>query len=198
MENKYSRKEPIKKFDLNQTMYSLVTNEAKNDLDLKATGFIGNSLTYKELFESADTLANSFYNSGVREDDNVAIMTINMPIVRSQKYRKKMAVNKNGKNAITHFKVLKRYDNYTLLEVNIETGRTHQIRVHLSEIGYPIIGDYTYSNGKNEWNIKGQCLHAKILEFTHPITNKQMHLEAELPEYFNNILLELKDRVRND
>ncbi len=82
MENKYSRKEPIKKFDLNQTMYSLVTNEAKNDLDLKATGFIGNSLTYKELFESADTLANSFYNSGVREDDNVAIMTINMPIVQ--------------------------------------------------------------------------------------------------------------------
>ena len=124
--------------------------------------------------------------------------TINMPIGRSQKDRKKMAVNKNGKNAVTHFKVLKRYDNYTLLEVNIETGRTHQIRVHLSEIGYPIIGDYTYSNGKNEWNIKGQRLHAKILEFTHPITNKQMHLEAELPEYFNNILLELKDRVRND
>lgn len=124
--------------------------------------------------------------------------TINMPIGRSQKDRKKMAVNKNGKNAVTHFKVLKRYDNYSLLEVNIETGRTHQIRVHLSEIGYPIIGDYTYSNGKNEWNIKGQCLHAKILEFTHPITNKQMHLEAELPEYFNNILLELKDRVRND
>lgn len=124
--------------------------------------------------------------------------TINMPIGRSVKDRKKMAVNKNGKNAITHFKVLERYDNYTLLEINIETGRTHQIRVHLSEIGYPIIGDYTYSNGKNEWNIKGQCLHAKVLEFMHPTTNKHMHLEAELPKYFRNIISELENRVRND
>lgn len=79
--------------------------------------------------------------------------TINMPIGRSTKDRKKMAVVKNGKEAITHFKVLKRYDNYSLLEVKIETGRTHQIRVHLTQIGYPIVGDITYSNGKNEWGI---------------------------------------------
>ena len=77
--------------------------------------------------------------------------TIDMPIGRSTSDRKKMAVNKNGKNAITHIKVLKRFDKYTLLKVNIETGRTHQIRVHLSHIGYPIVGDYTYSNGKNEF-----------------------------------------------
>ncbi len=116
--------------------------------------------------------------------------TINMPIGRSTKDRKKMAVTKNGKEAITHFKVLERYyeHNVTLLEVKIETGRTHQIRVHLSQIGYPIIGDAVYSNGKNEWGIQGQCLHAKSLQFKHPSTGKEMYLEAPLPEYFKMIL----------
>lgn len=117
--------------------------------------------------------------------------TINMPIGRSEKDRKKMAVTKNGKNAITHFKVLKRYNKYTLLQVNIETGRTHQIRVHLSQIGYSIIGDEVYSNGKNEWNIKGQCLHAKSLEFVHPITQEKMYFEAKMPQYFEDILATL-------
>ena len=120
--------------------------------------------------------------------------TIDMPIGRSTSDRKKMAVNKNGKNAITHIKVLKRFDKYTLLKVNIETGRTHQIRVHLSHIGYPIVGDYTYSNGKNEFDVIGQCLHAQKLEFKHPITQKDMCLEAELPQYFKDILDKLKDR----
>ena len=120
--------------------------------------------------------------------------TIDMPIGRSTSDRKKMAVNKNGKNAITHIKVLKRFDKYTLLQVNIETGRTHQIRVHLSHIGYPIVGDYTYSNGKNEFDVIGQCLHAQKLEFKHPITQKYMCLEAELPQYFKDILDKLKDR----
>ena len=120
--------------------------------------------------------------------------TIDMPIGRSNSDRKKMAVTKNGRNAITHIKVLKRYDKYTLLEINIETGRTHQIRVHLSHIGYPIIGDYTYSNGKNEFGIVGQCLHAKNLEFKHPITGKEMKLEAPLPDYFENILKKLDER----
>lgn len=117
--------------------------------------------------------------------------TIDMPIGRSSSDRKKMAVTKNGKNAVTHFKVLKRYDKYTLLEVNIETGRTHQIRVHLSHIGCPVIGDYTYSNGKNEFGVVGQCLHAKQLEFKHPITEKEMKLEAPLPQYLEDILQNL-------
>ena len=117
--------------------------------------------------------------------------TIDMPIGRSNSDRKKMAVNKNGKNAVTHIKVLKRYDKYTLLEINIETGRTHQIRVHLSHIGFPIIGDYIYSNGKNEFGVVGQCLHAKQLEFNHPITEKEMKLEAPLPQYFEEILNQL-------
>ena len=118
--------------------------------------------------------------------------TIDMPIGRSTKDRKKMAVNKNGKNAVTHFKVLERFRNYTLLEVKIETGRTHQIRVHLSQIGYPVVGDTTYSNGKNEWGIKGQCLHAKSLKFKHPVTGKEMFIEAPLPEYFEEVLQELR------
>ena len=125
---------------------------------------------------------------GIVKENNA---TINMPIGRSKKDRKKMDVDKNGKEAITHFKVLKRYQDCTLLEINIETGRTHQIRVHLSHIGYPIIGDEVYSNGKNKWNIEGQCLHAKSLDFKHPITEKEMHIEAELPKYFQKILEEL-------
>lgn len=103
-----------------------------------------------------------------------------------------MAVKKDGKNAVTHFKVVERFKDYTLLEVKIETGRTHQIRVHLSEIGYPIVGDVVYSNGKNKWGIEGQCLHAKSLKFKHPITGKEMLIEAPLPEYFTNIVEELK------
>lgn len=120
--------------------------------------------------------------------------TINMPIARSKKDRKKMDVDKDGKEAITHFKVLERYKNkYTLLQINLETGRTHQIRVHLSHIGYPIIGDEVYSNGKNEWNVRGQCLHAWKLEFNHPITGKKISLEAEIPEYLKNIIKELEE-----
>lgn len=118
--------------------------------------------------------------------------TIDMPIGRSKNDRKKMAISKEGKNAITHIKVIKRYEKYTLLEIKIETGRTHQIRVHLSHIGYPIIGDTTYSNGKNEFGIKGQCLHAKSLEFEHPVSKKIMKLEAQLPEYFVEIIKELE------
>ena len=120
--------------------------------------------------------------------------TINMPIARSKKDRKKMAVDKDGKEAVTHFKVIKRYDKYTLVEVKIDTGRTHQIRVHMAEIGFPVIGDEVYSNGKNEFNVKGQMLHAKSLDFKHPITGKKMHLEADLPQYFKDILDKLKDR----
>ena len=126
----------------------------------------------------------------VRENE----ATIDMPIGRSKTDRKKMAVCKDGKNAVTHIKVLKRWEHYTLLQVNIETGRTHQIRVHLSYIGYPIIGDYTYSNGKNEFGVVGQCLHAQKLEFKHPITNKIMELEAPLPEYLHAMILHLHNK----
>ena len=119
--------------------------------------------------------------------------TINMPIGRSIQDRKKMAVRKDGKEAVTHIEVQKRYQNYTLIKVKIDTGRTHQIRVHMAQIGYPIIGDEVYSNGKNEFGVKGQMLHSTILEFKHPTTNKVMHFEAELPQYFKDVL----DRLDN-
>lgn len=128
---------------------------------------------------------------GVVKDDEA---TIDMPIARSKVDRKKMAVDKDGKQAVTHFKVIKRYKGYTLLEIKIDTGRTHQIRVHMAKIGYPVVGDMVYSNGKNEFGVEGQMLHAKSLEFSHPITGKKMHLEAQLPEYFKKVLEELDNR----
>jgi len=118
--------------------------------------------------------------------------TIDMPIARSNKDRTKMAVSKNGKNAITHFEVIERFLGYTLLKINIETGRTHQIRVHLSQIGYPIVGDFVYSNGKNPFGVQGQMLHSSELEFRHPITGKEMKLQAQLPEYFEEVLEKLR------
>lgn len=126
----------------------------------------------------------------IKEND----ATIDMPIGRSTKDRKKMAVRKDGKKAVTHFKVLQRFNGYTYLDIKIDTGRTHQIRVHLSEIGYPIVGDTVYSNGKNPFGVEGQMLHAKSLDFKHPITKEQMHLEAPLPEYFENVLKTLENK----
>lgn len=123
--------------------------------------------------------------------------TIDMPVARSTKDRKKMAVDPKGKEAITHYKVLQRYDKYTLLEIKIDTGRTHQIRVHMSYIGHPVVGDMQYSNGKNEFGIEGQMLHSKYLEFDHPITGKRLKLEAPLPEYFEQVLKELEGRQIN-
>ena len=80
------------------------------------------------------------------------------------------------------------YSNLSILKCILDTGRTHQIRVHMSEIGHPVIGDEVYSNGKNEFNVKGQMLHAKSLDFKHPITGKQMYLEAEIPTYFKEVI----------
>ena len=138
-----------------------------------------------------DRQVKKIYIALVKGNINENEATINMPIGRSTKDRKKMAVRKDGKEAITHFKVLKRYKNYTLLEVKIDTGRTHQIRVHMAEIGHPVVGDMVYSKGKNEFGVEGQMLHSKSLDFKHPITGKEMHLEAKLPEYFEKVLEKL-------
>ena len=127
---------------------------------------------------------------GVIKENNA---TIDMPIGRSDKDRKKMAVRRDGKSAVTHFDVVKRYNGYTYLDIKIDTGRTHQIRVHMAEIGYPIVGDSVYSNGKNPFNVTGQMLHARTLEFKHPITGEILKLEAQLPEYFKEVLDLLED-----
>lgn len=118
---------------------------------------------------------------------------IDAPIGRHPVDRKKMAVNtKNGRRAVTHFKVLERFKDATLLEVRLETGRTHQIRVHMSYIGYPILGDTVYGRKKDKYNLNGQALHAKLLGFVHPVTNEYMEFEADLPEYFKELLEELR------
>lgn len=157
---------------------------AKND---KAHINISNQIKNREVLKIYVALVR-----GVIKENSAEI---NMPIGRSSKDRKKMAVDKKGKEALTEFKVLQRYDGYTYVELKIKTGRTHQIRVHMSEIGYPIVGDTVYSNGKNSFNVTGQMLHAKVLEFRHPTTGKTMRFEAPLPEYFKEILKKLEKQI---
>ena len=119
--------------------------------------------------------------------------TIDAPIGRDEKDRKKMAVTSlNSKKAITHFRVLERYKNASLIELQLETGRTHQIRVHMNYIGYPVVNDPVYGRRKLI-NNDGQCLHAKTLGFVHPTTGKYMEFTSELPDKFINILNIIKE-----
>ena len=121
----------------------------------------------------------------LKEDEG----TVNKPIGRHPTDRKKMAVNeKNGKNAVTHYKVLERFSEYTYIECRLETGRTHQIRVHMASIGHPLLGDDVYSNRKNPFHLTGQTLHAKILGFQHLTTGEYVEIDAPLPEYFKHLL----------
>ncbi len=119
--------------------------------------------------------------------------TIDKPIGRHPAERKKMAVNeKNGKRAVTHYRVLERFGNYTYIECELETGRTHQIRVHMNSIGHPLLGDEVYANRKSPFKLQGQTLHAKILGFVHPSTGEYIETDAPLPEYFLHLLDVLK------
>lgn len=126
----------------------------------------------------------------IKEDEGV----IDAPIGRNPNDRKKMAVNyKNGKKAVTHYKVIERFDKYTLIECRLETGRTHQIRVHLASKNHPIVGDEVYgkketSKKLTELGVSGQCLHAKILGFCHPSDGRYVETDAPLPEYFIKVL----------
>lgn len=120
--------------------------------------------------------------------------TIEGPIGRHPIDRKKMCINeKNGKPAITHYKVLERFGNYTYVQFKLETGRTHQIRVHMASIGHPLLGDQLYSSGKSPYkNLQGQTLHAKTIGFIHPRTNEYVEFSAPLPDYFEKLLFLLK------
>ena len=125
----------------------------------------------------------------LKEDEG----TIEGPIGRHPTDRKKMAINhKNGKDAITHYKVLERFGEATYVECRLETGRTHQIRVHMASIGHPLLGDTVYGSSRNPYHLEGQALHAMILGFVHPITGEYLEFEAPLPEYFSKLLEKLR------
>lgn len=117
--------------------------------------------------------------------------TIEAPIGRNPKERQDMAVVDEGKDAVTHFNVLERFDNFTLVECILETGRTHQIRVHMKYIGYPLAGDPKYGPRKT-LDVGGQLLHAGVLGFTHPKTGERMEFKKELPKYFTDVLDEMR------
>lgn len=115
--------------------------------------------------------------------------TVNAPIGRDPKDRKKMAINEqNGKPAITHYKVLRCFQEYTYIECQLETGRTHQIRVHMSSIGHPLLGDEVYSQRKSPYHLCGQTLHAMVIGFIHPSSGEYLEITAPLPDYFDHLL----------
>lgn len=119
--------------------------------------------------------------------------TINAPIGRHPVERKKMSVNyQNGREAVTHYQVLERFGNYTYIACRLETGRTHQIRVHMASIHHPLLGDSVYGPQKCPYPLQGQTLHAKILGIIHPATNEYMEFDAPLPEYFENLLRRMR------
>lgn len=122
----------------------------------------------------------------IAEDEGV----VDRPVGRHPTDRKKMAVNeRNGKRAVTHYRVLRRFQKYTYVECVLETGRTHQIRVHMASIGHPVLGDEVYATGKSSpFKLEGQTLHAKTLGFVHPVTKEYIEVEAPLPEYFEHLL----------
>ena len=122
---------------------------------------------------------------GVLKDDEG---TIDAPIGRNKRDRKLMSVNEDGKRAITHYKVLKRFRDYTLVQFKLETGRTHQIRVHMAYINHPLLGDDQYGRQKCKFNLTGQCLHAKTIGFIHPSTKEYVEFEVDEPEYFKHLL----------
>lgn len=123
-------------------------------------------------------------HGNVKEDEG----TIHTTIGRDPKDRKKMAPNVPGKDAVTHYQVLERFGNYTYMEFTLETGRTHQIRVHMKSIGHPILGDDIYGPQKCPFKLEGQSLHAMVLGFIHPISGEYMEFQAPIPEYFQKLL----------
>ncbi len=118
--------------------------------------------------------------------------TVDAPIGRSPKDRKKMAIVSGGRPARTHYSIVEHFNGFSYAALKLETGRTHQIRVHMSSLGHPVFGDETYGGGHSKLEMRmalgGQCLHAKSIAFSHPVTGEILRFDSELPEYFNNIL----------
>ena len=165
----------VHRIDMNTTGSLIICKNDKAHIDIAGQ--------LKE--HSINRLYRAIVHGVINEDEG----TVNKPIGRNEKDRKKMACNvANSKNAITHYKVLKRFKDYTYIECKLETGRTHQIRVHMASIGHPVLGDDVYSTIKSPFKLLGQTLHAMTLGFIQPSTREYIEVVAPLPEYFNNLL----------
>lgn len=156
---------------------------AKND-------FAHQSLAAQIKEHSARRTYETVVRGRLRDDEG----TVDAPIGRSRRDRKKMAVTSDGRDAVTHWQVITRYAGWTHVRCVLETGRTHQIRVHMAHIGHPVAGDPLYG-GRDELSVGGQCLHARELELTHPRTGERMVFTTELPDYFKKVLTKLENRV---
>jgi 23S rRNA pseudouridine1911/1915/1917 synthase len=149
------------------------------------------SLTEQLKVHSITRKYRAIVHNNVKEDEGTIVGTIG----RHPTDRKKMAMNvKNGKEAVTHYKVLERLGNYTYVECQLETGRTHQIRVHMASLNHPLLGDEVYGPAKCPFKLQGQTLHAYILGFIHPRTKEYMEFEAPLPDYFEKLLVKLRTK----
>ncbi|WP_313347097.1 RluA family pseudouridine synthase [Sedimentibacter sp.] len=154
---------------------------AKND---KSHNFLAKCL--KD--HSINRIYYALVEGNIKDDNGV----VDAPLGRSEKDRKKRTVTtKNSKNAITNFWVVERYGKYTLLKLKLQTGRTHQIRVHMKYIGHPVVGDDVYGSKTNKFELNGQLLHSKSVGFIHPATEEYMEFDSELPEYFTKVLKDL-------
>lgn len=165
----------VHRLDMNTSGLMLV---AKND---KAHNFLAKCL--KE--HSINRIYYALVEGNLKNDSGI----IDEPLGRSEKDRKKRTVTyKNSKNAITNYWVLERFGKYTLVKLKLETGRTHQIRVHMKHIGHPVVGDEVYGSKTNKFNLSGQLLHSKSIGFIHPATGEYLEFDSELPDYFQKVL----------
>jgi len=170
-------------------------------IDMDTTGSLlvcKNDVAHQKLAEqlkehTIHRVYHAIVHGNLKEDSG----TINAPIGRHPIDRKKMSINtRNGREAITHYKVLERFGNYTYIACELETGRTHQIRVHMASVGHPLVGDMVYGPQKCPFpNLQGQTLHAKILGITHPRTCEYLEVDAPLPEYFCKLLERLRQNA---
>ena len=166
-------------------------------IDMETSGLLiaaKNDFAHRHLSDQLkDRSLSRVYETIVRGNIKDESGTIDAPIGRHPTDRKRMAVTpRNSRNAVTHYEVIARYDGYTHLRCKLETGRTHQIRVHLAHIGHPVLGDMVYGMKKPELGLDSQCLHARRIKFIHPRTEEHIELESNLPDYFTAVLEKLK------
>lgn len=166
-------------------------------IDMDTTGALvvcKNNLSHQSLSEqlqehSITRKYRAIVWNNIADDEGI----VDKPIGRHPTDRKKMSVHsKNGRRAVTHYRVLERFGKFCYIECTLETGRTHQIRVHMASIGHPLLGDVTYGPVKSPWKLQGQCLHAMMLGFVHPSSGEYVEFKAPVPEYFKKILEELR------